>query len=190
MQTLRSPSEGMDWLGLGESGKEAAGSTPAHAGAADRVRIRGQGREALRSDQDDKLIIEDLQFGCSCDPNGPGVDLRRPSPGVAWGATPGQPHAGRTRWRFRRPHQGRRGGLGNSSGMWAQAVPDSDPEAQEQVAVTQVTGWRGEEGRIQIPLLVAWQQCPPPPSTIGSPSPRPWVPTWSLLCPLFEDCPF
>ena len=68
--------------------------------------------------------------------------------------------------------------------MWAQAVSDSDLEAQEQVAVTQVTGWRGEEGRIQIPLLVAWQQRPPPPSTIGLPSPGPWVPTWSLLCPL------
>ena len=53
--------------------------------------------------------------------------------------------------------------------MWAQAVPDSDLEAWEQVAVTQVTGWKGEEGQIQIPLPVTGQQHRPPPSTAQSP---------------------
>lgn len=55
--------------------------------------------------------------------------------------------------------------------MWAQAVPDSDLEAWEQVAVTQVTGWKGEEGQIQIPLPVTGQQHRPPPSTAQSPQP-------------------
>lgn len=31
----------LDWLGLGESRKQAAGSTPVHVGAADQVHFRG-----------------------------------------------------------------------------------------------------------------------------------------------------
>lgn len=44
-------------------------------------------------------------------------------------------------------------------------------EAHEQVAVTQVTGWKGEKGQIEIRLPVAWQQCPPLPSAAPSPTP-------------------